>query len=179
MLPRGENRNKRQSKTKANKPATAMAREGLAHLNHRQKFLSLTLGAITLVGAVSTAQASGQTVTPEQVEDLQKQIRLLEKKLESVQHKTFLNTSAGYMPTKGTFAPPDVLVSMKGGAPRICTTDGFNCVGLTGRLHFDVGAITTGRTRPQPCRRICRTASTHAVHVSASPAYSHATGYMR
>jgi phosphate-selective porin OprO/OprP len=28
---------------------------------------------------------------------------------------------------------------MKGGAPRFCTADGFSCVGITGRLHFDVG----------------------------------------
>jgi phosphate-selective porin OprO/OprP len=99
----------------------------------------LLLGAIGFVSAVSVAQASGQTVTPEQVEDLQQQIRVLEKKLESVRESTFLNASAGYMPTKGTFAPPDVLVTMKGNSPRFCTADGFNCVGLTGRLHFDVG----------------------------------------
>lgn len=122
--------------------ANAMSWKGVVRREHG-KFISvskaLLLGTIAFVGAVSTAQASGQTVTPEQVEDLQKQISVLEKKLESVRQNTFLNASAGYMPTKGTFAPPDVLVSMKGGSPRFCTADGFNCVGITGRLHFDVG----------------------------------------
>jgi len=138
MLRWGEKRNIRQSRTTAN----AMSWKGAVRREHG-KFTSvstkLLLGAIALVGAVSTAQASGQTVTPEQVEDLQKQISVLEKKLESVQKNTFLNASAGYMPTKGTFAPPDVLVTMKGNSPRFCTADGFNCVGITGRLHFDVG----------------------------------------
>ncbi|MDR6302670.1 phosphate-selective porin OprO/OprP [Nitrobacter vulgaris] len=135
MLPRRKNRNIRQSGTKVG----AFSREG--PFRHKPRWVSTKsfLGAIALVGAVSAAQANAQVVTPEQVEDLQKQISVLEKKLESVQHNTFLNASAGYMPTKGTFAPPDVLVSMKGGAPRFCTADGFNCVGLTGRLHFDVG----------------------------------------
>ncbi|YBW38145.1 porin [Nitrobacter sp. TKz-YC01] len=138
MLRWGEKQNIRRSRMTAN----AMSWKGVVRREHG-KFISvskaLLLGTIAFVGAVSTAQASGQTVTPEQVEDLQKQISVLEKKLESVRQNTFLNASAGYMPTKGTFAPPDVLVSMKGGSPRFCTADGFNCVGITGRLHFDVG----------------------------------------
>jgi phosphate-selective porin OprO/OprP len=152
MLTWGEKGKIRQSRTKAN----AMSRKGTARREHG-KFISvgtkLLFGAIGLAGTVSTAQASAQTVTPEQVEDLQRQISVLEKKLESVQHNTFLNASAGYMPTKGTFAPPDVLVSMKGNSPRFCTADGYNCVGITGRLHFDVGGYdyrpNTAATVPQ------------------------------
>src|SRR5690606_34818650 len=51
------------------------------------------------------------------------------------------------------FAPPDVLVSMKGNRPSVCTANGFNCVGITGRLHFDVGGYSyspnTAATTPQ------------------------------
>ena len=100
------------------------------------------VGAIGLAGALGAAQAHAQTTTTAQVEGLQKQIRALEKKLEKVQQRTFLNASAGYMPTKAKFAPPDVLVTMKGNRPSICTADGYNCIGITGRLHFDVGGYS-------------------------------------
>jgi hypothetical protein len=87
MLTWGEKGKIRQSRTKAN----AMSRKGTARREHG-KFISvgtkLLFGAIGLAGTVSTAQASAQTVTPEQVEDLQRQISVLEKKLESVQHNT-------------------------------------------------------------------------------------------
>jgi len=119
-------------------------------MSAKTKFI---LGAIGLAGALGATQAHAQTATAEQVESLQKQIRALEKKLESVQQKTFLNASAGYMPTKAKFAPPDVLVTMKGNRPTICTADGFNCVGITGRLHLDVGGYSyrpnTAATTPQ------------------------------
>lgn len=109
--------------------------------------------AIGLAGALGATQAQAQSVTAEQVESLQRQINTLEKKLEKAQQKTFLNASAGYMPTKAKFAPPDVLVSMKGNRPTICTADGYNCVGITGRLHFDVGGYSyrpnSAATTPQ------------------------------
>ena len=99
--------------------------------------------AIGLASALGATQAHAQSATAAQVENLQQQIRSLEKKLEKVQQKTFLNASAAYMPTKAAkFAPPDVLVSMKGNRPTICTADGFNCVGITGRVHFDVGTYS-------------------------------------
>jgi len=113
----------------------------------------IIVGAIGLAGALGTTQAHAQTATAAQVENLQKQIRALESRLESVQQKTFLNASAGYMPTKAKFAPPDVLVSMKGNRPTICTADGYNCVGITGRLHLDVGGYSyspnSAATSPQ------------------------------
>lgn len=99
--------------------------------------------AFGLAGALGATQALAEAASAEKVESLQRQIRALEKKLDAVQQKTFLNASAAYMPTKaGKFAPPDVLVSMKGNRPTICTADGFNCVGITGRLHFDVGGYS-------------------------------------
>ncbi len=110
--------------------------------------------AIGLASALGATQAHAQSATAAQVENLQQQIRSLEKKLEKVQQKTFLNASAAYMPTKAAkFAPPDVLVSMKGNRPTICTADGFNCVGITGRLHLDVGGYSyspnSAATAPQ------------------------------
>ena len=99
--------------------------------------------AIGLAGALGATQAHAQSASAAQVENLQKQIRALEKKLEKVQQKTFLNASAAYMPTKAAkFAPPDVLVTMKGNRPTICTADGFNCVGITGRLQLDVAGYS-------------------------------------
>lgn len=156
-LQRENPKNKQLSKTNAYEPATAMSRKGSVCRDHKRKFISantkLILGAIGFAAALGAAQASAQTATAEQVENLEKQIHALEKRLDSVQQKTFLNASAGYMPTKGTFAPPDVLVSMKDNAPSICTADGFNCVGFTGRLHFDVGGYNyrpnSAATEPQ------------------------------
>jgi phosphate-selective porin OprO/OprP len=106
----------------------------------RRKTIATALGLASAFGATP---ALAQAATAEQVENLQQQIRALEKKLEAVRQKTFLNASAAYIPTKGgKFAPPDVLVSMKGNRPSVCTADGFNCVGITGRLHFDVGGYS-------------------------------------
>lgn len=109
--------------------------------------------AIGLAGVLSAGQAHAQSATADKVESLQKQIIALEKKLDKLQKKTFMNSSAGYMPVKGQFAPPDVLVSMKGNRPTICTADGFNCVGITGRLHLDVGTYSyspnSAATSPQ------------------------------
>ena len=72
-------------------------------MSAKTKFI---LGAIGLAGALGATQAHAQSATAAQVESLQKQISALEKKLNSVQQKTFLNASAGYMPTKAKFAPP-------------------------------------------------------------------------
>jgi phosphate-selective porin OprO/OprP len=117
----------------------------------RRKTIATALGLASAFGATP---ALAQAATADQVENLQQQIRALEKKLEAVRQKTFLNASAAYIPTKGgKFAPPDVLVSMKGNRPSVCTADGFNCVGITGRLHFDVGGYSyspnTAATTPQ------------------------------
>lgn len=117
----------------------------------RRKTIATALGLASAFGATP---ALAQAATADQVENLQQQIRALEKKLEAVRQKTFLNASAAYIPTKGgKFAPPDVLVSMKGNRPSVCTANGFNCVGITGRLHFDVGGYSyspnTAATTPQ------------------------------
>ena len=110
-------------------------------------------GAIGFAAALGGIPAHAQTAAPEQVESLQEQLRALETKLDNAQQKTFLNASAGYMPTKATFAPPDVRVSMKGNRPTICTADGLNCVAITGRLHLDAGGYSyrpnSAATTPQ------------------------------
>ena len=48
------------------------------------------------------------------------------------------NANAAY-PVKGPVAPSDVVVSMPGNRPTICTADNQNCVAITSRVHFDAG----------------------------------------
>ena len=62
------------------------------------------------------------------------------------------NANAAY-PVKGPVAPSDVVVTMPGNRPTICTADNQNCVAITSRLHFDVGGYdyrpNTASTSPQ------------------------------
>lgn len=98
------------------------------------------LGAASVVTILGSQHAFAQTASVEQVAKLEQQIIALEKKLNAVQKKTFINANAGYVPTKAQpFPKPEAIVKMPGNRPTICTADEANCIALTGRLHYDFG----------------------------------------
>jgi phosphate-selective porin OprO/OprP len=115
-------------------------------MTERTRVIAAAIGLS--IGLGCTAALAGD----EQIAALQKQLRALEERLDAVQKQSFVNANAAYSPKKA--APfPDVTVKMAGNRPMICTADGFNCVGITGRLHLDVGAYdyrpNTAFTNPQ------------------------------
>jgi phosphate-selective porin OprO/OprP len=131
-----------------------------------------TATAIGLIGLLMTSHAQAQSAAPdEEVAQLKQQLRLMEQKLDKLQRQTTANTAAaakanakadarpvnvastgGNFPVKGT-APIDAVVHMANNRPTICTTDGQNCISITGRVHFDVGGYdyrpNTTATSPQ------------------------------
>jgi len=112
------------------------------------------LGAIGVIGALATGQAHAQSANDEQIALLKQQLRALEKKLDSVQKQTntvqkqtdsvkqsVANANAAYMPKK---AVPyiDATLKMPGNRPTFCSSDGLNCIAITGRLHLDTAAYS-------------------------------------
>jgi phosphate-selective porin OprO/OprP len=95
----------------------------------------------------------------------------MERKLEALQKQTAANTTAAAKasakadasatvananaasPVKAAVAPSDVIVTMPGNRPTICTADNLNCVAITSRVHFDAGGYNyrpnTAATAPQ------------------------------
>lgn len=108
------------------------------------------LGAVGLV-VLGTNVASAQGASESEIALLRKQIRALESRLDNVQRENAStartaaaakasaeNAQARAIPTKaGPFLPPDTIVRMPNNRPTICTADNFNCVALTGQVHFD------------------------------------------
>jgi phosphate-selective porin OprO and OprP len=129
--------------------------------------------AVSLIGALVTSQAHAQSASNSDAEIavLKQQLRLLEQKLDKLQQQTSANTAAAAKanakvdakvsvasanaayPVKIAAPPPDAVVHMPGNRPTICSTDGLNCVAITGRLHFDGGGYdyhpNTAATVPQ------------------------------
>ena len=101
--------------------------------------------------ALSINSTGAWAASDSEIAALRAQIRALEARLDGVQRETkatartaasakteALNAQARAIPTKaGPFLPPDTVVRMPNNRPTICTADGFNCVALTGQLHFD------------------------------------------
>lgn len=137
-----------------------------------------TAAVITLMGLMTTTSAYAQAANSSDAEIalLKQQLRLMEQKLDKLQKQTSANTTAAAsasakaenakaaiananasaaMPTKGPIAPvvAGAVVTMPGNRPTICTTDGENCISLTGRVHFDGGGYdyrpSTAATSPQ------------------------------
>lgn len=116
-----------------------------------------TSAALGLIGALLASQAHAQSAGGNDAEIalLKQQLRLMEQKLDKLQKQTSENTAAAAKananakvavananaayPVKGPVAPSDVVVSMPGNRPTICTADNQNCVAITSRLHFDAG----------------------------------------
>jgi len=112
------------------------------------------------------ARAQSAPSNDAEIAALKQQLRLIEKKLDAVQKETAAKAKAAAQPiervdTWGEVtstampakAPSGVVVTMPGNRPTICTADNLNCVSVTSRLHFDVGAYDyrpdTAATNPQ------------------------------
>jgi len=130
-----------------------------------------TAAAVSLIALTSQARAQSSNADAE-IAALKQQLRMMEQKLDKLQKQTSANTAAAAsakadakvavenanakataMPIKATPAPSDVVVSMPGNRPTICTADNLNCVAITSRLHLDYGAYNfnpnTAATSPQ------------------------------
>jgi phosphate-selective porin OprO/OprP len=116
---------------------------------------------------VARASVSAET----EIAALKRQLLIMKQKLETLQKQTKANTTAAAkanakadasaavasanaaIPVKAAVAPSDVIVTMPGNRPTICTTDNLNCVAITSRVHFDVGGYNyrpnTAATAPQ------------------------------
>jgi len=111
-------------------------------------------GTIGLLGVLASGSAHAQSANDEQIAILKQQLRALEKKLDNVQKQTntvqkqtasvkesVANANAAYMPKK---AVPflNATLTMPGNRPTFCTSDGLNCIAITGRLHLDTAAYS-------------------------------------
>src|SRR5450631_3141561 len=133
--------------------------------------------AVSMFGALVASQAHAQSTgnNDAEIAALRQQLRLMEQKLDKLQRQTAANTTAAAnanakadaksdakgsvananaaYPVKTAAPPPDAVVHMPGNRPTICSTDGLNCVAITGRLHFDGGGYdyhpNTAATVPQ------------------------------
>ena len=121
--------------------------------------------------AIQEAQAQSAGSNDAEIAALKQQLRLMEQKLDTLQKQTAANAKAAAnanakadakasvanvnaaYPVKGAVAPSDVVVTMPGNRPTICTADNLNCVSITSRLHFDAGGYdyrpNTLATNPQ------------------------------
>ncbi len=137
------------------------------------RLTSVAIIAATSFTTVTIKEARAQSAaSPEtEIAALKQQLVLMERKLEALQKQTAANTTAAAkanakadakvtvananaaIPVKATVAPSDVVVSMPGNRPTICTADNLNCVAITSRVHFDVGGYNyrpnTAATSPQ------------------------------
>jgi phosphate-selective porin OprO/OprP len=108
---------------------------------------AVSLAAILLAG---TANAQDAASDKEQLEAMKRQLIQLQKKVDSLQgrvthqeQRSVPVSAADVAALKAKKGPPGPIVQMtSGNRPGICTYDKFNCVYITGRLHFDAAAYS-------------------------------------
>src|SRR6202051_3498494 len=132
---------------------------------------SVAIIAATSFTTVTIKEARAQSGPETEIAALKQQLLLMGRKLEALQKQTAANTTAAAkanakadarvtvananaaIPVKATVAPSDVIVTMPGNRPTICTADNLNCVAITSRIHFDGGGYdyhpNTPATMPQ------------------------------
>jgi phosphate-selective porin OprO/OprP len=114
-----------------------------------QKFQLLCSASVAAIISVGPALAQ-TSVSHDKIDAMEAQINALQQELRAVKskvnnaEKTAEKAYAAAPPAvKNPLpppAPPSGVAKMSpGNRPSICTVDGQNCVGLTARLHFDVG----------------------------------------
>jgi phosphate-selective porin OprO and OprP len=122
--------------------------------------VGLMLATAAVFAAGSASAQTAQQSDLDKVEQMQRQIQQLQDQMKQLQLKSertegkkkatevkgtaspFDGAYAADVPAaaKAAAAPPSAIVLMsKTNAPSICTPDQLNCIGLTGRLHLDVG----------------------------------------
>jgi len=122
-----------------------------------QSLLASTVCVAAIVAAGS-AEAQSASVSAEQLETLQAQIKALEREVQALKGKMStaekVRSTAPPAPVYAAAPPVTKAPPATSGAvakmsstnqPSICTADNLNCIGLTSRLHFDVGGY---RYRP-------------------------------
>ena len=101
--------------------------------------------AVALIAGQAQAQPDPMDA---QIKSLQRQIAALEKQVNALKHRP--------VPVKAEKPSNAPVLTMPGNRPTFCTADGANCIGITGRLHFDVGGYSyqpnTALTVPQAMR---------------------------
>ncbi len=138
------------------------------------RLTSVAIIAATLfstVVAMGEARAQSASSNEAEIAALKRQLLLMEQKLDTLQKQTAANTTAAAkanakadarvtvtsanaaIPVKAAVAPSDVVVTMPGNRPTICTADDQNCIAITSRVHFDAGGYNyrpnTAATSPQ------------------------------
>ncbi len=122
------------------------------------RLTSVAIIAATSFSTVAMGEARAQSAGADaEIAALKQQLRLMEQKLDALQKQTAANTAAAAkanakadakvtvasanaaIPVKAAVAPSDVVVTMPGNRPTICTADNLNCIAITSRVHFDVG----------------------------------------
>lgn len=124
----------------------------------KQKVRNLV--AATAVIMLAGSSASAQERASARLEALQSQMNALQREIASLKSEVSrskreiqrVNERAADI--KATPRPDAPIVNMSSGnQPSICSADGRNCIGLTGRLHLDVGSYNyrpnTAATTPQ------------------------------
>ena len=121
------------------------------------RLTSVAIIAATSFSAVAIGEARAQSAANNDTEivALRRQLVLMQQKLDALEKQTKANTTAAAkanakadastavasaaIPVKAAVAPSDVIVTMPGNRPTICTADNLNCVAITSRVHFDAG----------------------------------------
>jgi len=114
-------------------------------------YLAATTSMIALL-ATGSANAQSAGVSAEQLERLQAQIKALEREVQALKGKMSAAEkaraaappapayAAAPPTTKAAVVAPGAIAKMsESNRPTICTADNLNCIGLTSRLHLDVG----------------------------------------
>ncbi len=122
-------------------------------------------GSLAVLASGTTPALSASS--DEQIELLRQQVRLLEKKLDNLERKansTARESRETRAIARSAVAAPaakvpvvrvkdPAVVTMPNNRPTICSEDGYNCLAITGRLHFDAGGYdyrpNTALTIPQ------------------------------
>src|SRR5437764_5965967 len=114
-----------------------------------RKFQFLCAASVAAIISVGPALAQSG-VSHDKIEAMEAQINALQQELRAVKskvnnaEKSAEKAYAAVTPAVKSQLPPSpppsgVAKMSPGNRPSICTIDGQNCVGLTARLHFDVG----------------------------------------
>jgi phosphate-selective porin OprO/OprP len=105
------------------------------------------LCAVGLSTVAAIGSAAAQSVSLDKIEALeaqiaalQQEVRALKKKVNSTEKPVAKKEPAVPPTSKVAPAPPTTIVKMApDNEPSICSADGLNCIGITGRLHLDAG----------------------------------------
>jgi len=111
---------------------------------------SYLLGSVAACGAlaaIAPAHAQSSASLNNQIQALQEQVRALNQQLQNLQsqvvqtqrNQAVTNETVTQMKTAPAASSSGVVASMPNNRPTLSTADGRNSIGVTGRIHWDVG----------------------------------------